>query len=189
MLTDTIRTMIDELEIEPHLGTTSADETAAMVAEMYAEVFGGIHEDPAALFERDRYPASERERGQLVMLSSVTFHSMCEHHFLPFFGTVDLAYVTGEHIIGLGNLTQLVKTLMRRPQLQERFTDQIAQHIVEGLSPLGVAVHVRGRHFCEAMRGTREHSQVFKTWHISGMLNSEAAYREAFMAGIGTTAL
>lgn len=78
---------------------------------------------------------------------------MCEHHFLPFYGCVDISYVPNQHIIGLGKLTRLIKTVAQKPQLQEKLPRELATSLQQTLNPRGVAVHITAKHLCEAMRG------------------------------------
>ena len=183
-LAATVRQLIDLLGVEPYL--ESAQRTASRVADMYREVFSGTATDAASLLA-PLIPLSAQQR-QLVALSSVRFFSMCEHHFLPFYGCVDLGYVAGQHIIGIGRLTRLVQALARRPQLQEKLTEQIVRHIESALKPEGVAVHVVARHLCEAMRGAREENQVLHTYSFRGVLETDVAYRSAFLESISKSA-
>lgn len=181
-----IQKMILNLDLQAHI--TSIDGTSVKVGEMYREVFSGVHTDTTHILSKT-IPASVGQKQQLIVLSSISLVSMCEHHFLPFVGYVDLCYVVNEKIIGLGHLTRLVKTLMRRPQLQEKLTDQIAQHLTDGLAPLGVGVHVVARHFCEMMRGLREESQIFSTFRFTGELEKHPMYHHSFTQTIENTLL
>lgn len=96
----------------------------------------------------------------LLVLRDIPFHSLCAHHLLPFFGTATLAYLPDGRICGLGGLARLVDALARRPQLQERLAAQIANEILAGLQPRGVAVRLRARHMCMEMRGARSRADV-----------------------------
>lgn len=89
-----------------------------------------------------------------VQIREIPFYSLCAHHLLPFFGTVSVAYRPGARLAGLGSVPRLVEHLSRRPQLQERLTEQIADALVDSLDPVGVVVHCRARHLCVEMRGT-----------------------------------
>ena len=182
-LLGTIRKLTSLIGVNAYL--TSPDESAVWMADMYEEVFAGTRIDAdTILAPLMPLTAAEQRVPQLVMLSSITMTSMCEHHFVPFYGFVDVAYLPGEHIVGIGQFTQLVRTLMRRPQLQERLTHQIAEHIQVALQPKGLAVHVIARHFCEAMRGNNEANQIFNTYIFEGELAQDGPHRSAFLESI-----
>ncbi len=181
-LTAAVCRVIEILGIEAYLA--SSEETSARVASMYRDVFSGTTNNASEILAPPILVKEEQKHPQLVMLSSVHFFSMCQHHFLPFYGFVDIGYVTGDYIIGLGKITRLVETLTRRPQLQESLTNEIAFYIEQALQPMGIAVHVIARHLCEAMRGTRENNQILRTFRYQGILETEYTYRNAFLASI-----
>ena len=126
-------------------------ETPERVAELYAEIFSGIGADPVDEL------ADSLEEGHtgLVMLRDIPFHSMCEHHLLPFSGVAHVAYLPDKRIVGLGKLARVVQACARRPQLQERLTTDIAETLERGLQPRAVAVVVEASHLCVAMRGVK----------------------------------
>ncbi|MBK9745826.1 MAG: GTP cyclohydrolase I [Chloroflexi bacterium] len=185
-LNSSIRATIAALNLDQYL--SSVDYTASCIAETYQEVFSGTQIDPRSIL-KVTIPATSVQEGQLIVLSSISLVSVCEHHFLPFFGYVDLCYVVNTSIIGLGQLTELVKALMRRPQLQEKITDELAFYINEALQPKGIGIHVVARHFCELMRGTREENQVFSTYRYVGALENNQMYRDSFMKSVEHTLL
>ncbi|RMG62859.1 MAG: GTP cyclohydrolase I FolE, partial [Calditrichaeota bacterium] len=101
----------------------------------------------------------------------LSFYSLCEHHLLPFFGTVDLLYVPRNgQVAGFSSLAKVVETLARRPQIQERLTQQIAQAIYQALAPEGVLVQVQAQHLCLSMRGERKHGARVATRTVLGQL-------------------
>jgi len=111
-----------------------------------------------------------------VQIREIPFYSLCAHHLLPFFGTVSVAYRPGARLAGLGAVPRLVEHFARRPQLQERLTDQIADALVEALDPVGVVVHCRARHLCVEMRGAPnpvEVRTVARRGHTDDMLRTE----------------
>lgn len=111
-----------------------------------------------------------------VQIREIPFYSLCAHHLLPFFGTVSIAYRPGPRLAGLGAVPRLVEHFARRPQLQERLTDQIADALVEALDPVGVVVHCRARHLCVEMRGAPnpvEVRTVARRGHTDDMLRTE----------------
>jgi len=146
------------------LGLSEATEpelaaTPARVADLYAEVFAGL--DPAQapdLATFDHVGGSDAE--QLVAVRDLPFYSLCVHHFVPFFGRAHIAYLPGEKIIGISGTARLLDHYARRPQLQERITTQIADHLERLLKPRGVAVALEARHLCMEMRGIRKPGRV-----------------------------
>ncbi len=143
-------------------------ETPDRVARSYAEVFGGLQEDPRRHLEK----TFDVDTDELVLVKDIEFYSMCEHHLLPFFGRVHVAYLpAGGKITGLSKLARCVDGYARRPQVQERLTGQIADAIQSVLEPGGVAVVVEAEHLCMAMRGVRKDSAVTVTSAFRGVLS------------------
>lgn len=175
-----ISELISSLQLEPFLD--SHEYTASRVAGMYREVFAGRDVDVAALLHPliPLEPA-QQAHPQLVTMATLRFHSMCQHHFLPFFGAVTISYVPHAHVIGIGKIVSLVQMLARRPQLQEYFAQQIADALENALRPRGLAVHVVARHMCEAMRGTREDSMIFHSHVYRGVLATDTGLQQAFL--------
>lgn len=131
-------------------------ETPARVADLYEEVFAGL--DPANEPDLATFP-SEGEGG-LVIVRDLPFHALCIHHLVPFFGRVHVAYLPGKRIVGISGPARLADFYSRRPQLQERMTEQIATHMERLLAPRGVAVAIEARHLCMEMRGIRRRGRV-----------------------------
>ena len=96
----------------------------------------------------------------MVLLRDLPFHSLCAHHLLPFFGTVRVAYVPAEHIVGLGGIPRTLKHLAERPQLQERLADQLVTHLFDSIRPVGLGVRIIARQLCMEMRGARSPGSV-----------------------------
>lgn len=135
-------------------------QTPGRMAELYAEFFAGVSEDPAVHLERtisvSRGPAPDTLPSGAVLLRDIRFRSVCEHHLLPFAGVAHLAYLPGERVVGLGALVKVVETLATRPQVQERLGEQIADAIAEHLDTRGVLVVLDASHGCVTMRGGRQ---------------------------------
>ncbi|MFE6735347.1 GTP cyclohydrolase I [Microbacterium sp. NPDC057650] len=135
-------------------------QTPARMAELYAEYFSGVHEDPAAPLAHTisvtRGPAPETLPSGAVLLRGIRFRSVCEHHLLPFAGHAHIAYLPGEQVVGLGALVKVVEILSARPQVQERLGEQIADTIAEHLDARGVLVVMDATHGCVTMRGGRQ---------------------------------
>ena len=119
---------------------------------------------------------------QLVVLRGVPFASLCEHHALPFLGTVDVGYLPTERMVGLSKLARVVELFARRPQVQERMTQQIADWLQETLHPAGVGVLVRAEHFCMRLRGVQVTGTSTITSALHGRLLDDSAARDEFLA-------
>jgi len=157
--------------------------TPRRVAEMYAEIVGGLHEDPAAHLEV-QFEASHDE---MVMVKDIPLFSICEHHLVPFIGRAHVAYIPGDEgrITGLSKLARLVDGFARRPQVQERLTSQIADTMEATLLPRGVFVVVEAEHLCMSMRGVRKPGSVTITSAVRGLFKSSVATRAEAMSLIG----
>jgi GTP cyclohydrolase I len=132
-------------------------QTPARVADLYAEIFSGL--DPSSEPEIATFPHAGGG-DQIVIVRDLPFHSLCVHHFVPFFGHARVAYLPGERIMGISGAARLLDFYARRPQLQERLTVQIADHLERLLAPRGLAVVIEARHLCMEMRGVRKPGNV-----------------------------
>jgi GTP cyclohydrolase I len=153
-------------------------ETPRRIAEMYEELFAGLHQDPREVLSTS-FQESHRE---MVILKNIPFYSLCEHHFLPFHGRAHVGYVPEGRIVGASKIARAVDILARRPQLQERLTGQIADAIMEGLSPDGVAVVIEAEHLCMTMRGVQKPGTTLVTSAIRGGFRRRAVTRAEFLA-------
>jgi GTP cyclohydrolase I len=117
----------------------------------------------------------------MVLVRDVELFSLCEHHLLPFFGRVHVAYVPAGRILGLSKVARIVEVFARRLQVQERLTDQIADAIMEVLQPRGVGVVLEARHLCMMMRGVEKQNSTTVTSALRGVFREEAATREEFL--------
>ncbi|WP_382310212.1 GTP cyclohydrolase I [Herbiconiux sp. UC225_62] len=164
-------------------------DTPRRVADLYAELFGGVGDDPAdALSSVFAAPVAEQAAAgqgsvadagdQPVLIRDITFRSVCEHHLLPFEGIVHVAYVPGDRIAGLGSIVSVVESACSRPQLQERLTDDIADAIERGLEARGVLVVVDAKHACVSARGPRQTRSTTLTLAARGALAEPAARAE-----------
>lgn len=158
-------------------------DTPARVARMYAEVCGGLHEDP----RRHLRTTFDADHDEMIMVRDIAFHSLCEHHLVPFFGRAHVAYIPNEEgrITGLSKLARLTLGYARRPQVQERLTTQIAEGIEEVLAPEGVLVVVEAEHLCMAMRGVRSPGATTVTSAVRGLFRTDVAARAEAMGLIG----
>ena len=156
--------------------------TPARVAEAYDEFFAGLGRDPVAHL-RDSVPVGP-ETGELVLLRGIAFRSVCEHHLLPFTGTVHIAYLPGDRVVGLGRLPAVVETVASRPQMQERLTEEIADALQQGLDPRGVLVVLDAVHGCVTARGSRQTGSSTVTLATRGAFE-DPVRRAEVMALIG----
>jgi GTP cyclohydrolase I len=152
--------------------------TPERVAEMYAEIFGGLREDPAALLAG----GFDEEHEEMVVLRDIRLQSICEHHLLPFIGTAHVGYIPRGRVVGIDKLARAVDILARRPQVQERLTKQIADLINDALKPRGVAVVVAAEHLCMSMRGLRTPGSRVVTSANRGAFRTSEATRLEFFA-------
>lgn len=152
-------------------------ETPARVARMYAELFAGLHEDPRPhlrKFFSEKYD-------EIVLVKDISFNSMCEHHMLPFMGKAHIAYMPDGRVIGLSKLARVVEVVARRPQVQERMTETIADLLVEELQAKGVAVVIEATHTCMTIRGIRKPGSVCVTSAMRGTFRSHLSSRTEVM--------
>jgi len=152
--------------------------TPRRVAEMYEEVFAGLSQDPRPLLQ----VGFEEEHHEMVILRDIPFHSMCEHHLLPFYGVAHIGYIPKGRVVGISKIARVVEVLARRPQLQERLTSQIADVIDEVLVPSGVGVVLEATHLCMIMRGVKKPGSLVVTSANRGIFRTRLATREEFIA-------
>jgi GTP cyclohydrolase I len=158
----------------------SIKDTPQRVAEMYAELFSGLGVDPKAELAVDFEEGYE----EMVILRDIPFYSMCEHHLLPFYGMAHVGYIPslGGRVVGVSKLARVVEICARRPQLQERMTQQIADAIFEALQPEGVAVVIQAEHLCMVMRGIKKPGTTVITSSVRGTFRSKVATRSEFLS-------
>jgi GTP cyclohydrolase I len=174
-IADHFRRIIEVLGLD--LTDPNLVETPERVAKMYFELFQGLSEgaEPKVTF----FPNEERYTA-MVMEKDIPFYSLCSHHFVPFYGHVHVAYIPNESIVGLSKMARIVEFYARRPQLQERLTEQIAGFMAEKLDPQGVMVVVEARHLCVEMRGVKKPGALTVTSAIRGIFNTQSV-REEFL--------
>jgi GTP cyclohydrolase I len=150
-------------------------ETPRRVAEMYAEVCGGLHEDPIS--EIKVIPAETHD--EIVMVKDIPIASICEHHLLPFTGVAHIAYIPKDgRIVGLSKLARIADIYSRRPQVQERLTTQIAELLYQGdLQPKGVMVVIEAIHLCMTMRGVKKAGATTITSAVRGVFRKDERTR------------
>ncbi|MCT1999082.1 GTP cyclohydrolase I FolE [Brachybacterium muris] len=151
-------------------------DTPARVARMYAEVFEGLEQDASQPLST----TFDIDHQELVLVRDIRFHSMCEHHLLPFFGVAHVGYIPGAGTVtGLSKLARLVHVYARRPQVQERITSQIADALMDQLGAAGAIVVIEAEHMCMSMRGVRAEGARTVTSAVRGILRDSATRAEA----------
>jgi GTP cyclohydrolase I len=153
-------------------------KTPRRVARAWLELTRGYHEDPIAIL---RSALFKENYHNMEVVKNIEFYSLCEHHLLPFFGKVHIAYVPNGEITGLSKLSRIVDTFSHRLQVQERMTREIVHAIEEALSPLGVMVVVEARHLCVQMRGVSKQGAETMTMHYVGVFE-KAEVRQEFLS-------
>ena len=152
-------------------------ETPARVARMYAELFSGLHEDPRIHLQK----FFTEQYDEIVLVRDISFNSMCEHHMLPFMGHAHIGYAPKGRVVGLSKLARVVEAVSRRPQVQERMTEEIANLLVEELEAKGVAVVVEATHTCMTIRGIRKPGSLCVTSAMKGIFRSNLSSRSEVM--------
>lgn len=154
--------------------------TPKRIANMYEEIFSGINENPG---EHLQIFFQEEKHEELVLVKDIPFYSMCEHHFVPFFGKVHVGYLPKDgKLTGLSKLARVVETVAKRPQLQERITTTVAETIMKELEPYGVIVVVEAEHMCMTMRGVKKPGSKTVTSAVRGLFNRDAKARSEAIA-------
>ena len=154
-------------------------DTPARVARMYAEISGGLREDP----KEHLLKVFDVDHDEMIMVRDIPIYSMCEHHLLPFFGIGHVAYIPqpGGKITGLSKIARMVDGYARRPQVQERLTRQMADAVRDTLAPVGVLAVVEAEHMCMSMRGVRKPGSSTVTSAVHGIFRDSAATRAEAM--------
>ncbi|MCA3004276.1 MAG: GTP cyclohydrolase I FolE [Planctomycetaceae bacterium] len=149
-------------------------DTPRRVAKAYSQIFGGLREDASQHLGR----VFREETDDLVMCRNIEFYTVCEHHLLPFYGKAHIAYrPDGQQVVGLSKLARTVDVFARRPQVQERLTNQIADAIMQHLGPQGVMVIVEAEHLCMKMRGVGKQGSSMMTTAVRGCFREESLMR------------
>ena len=152
-------------------------DTPARVARMYAELFKGLHEDPRSHLKR----VFTEKYDEVVLVRDISFNSMCEHHLLPFMGNAHIGYIPRGKVLGLSKLARLIESVSKRPQVQERMTEEIAKLLESELEPKGVAVVVEATHTCMTIRGVRKPGSLCVTSAMKGLFRTNVSSRAEVM--------
>lgn len=154
--------------------------TPHRIAEMCEEIFSGLREDPSELLD---VGFDDEDHHEMVVVKDIPFHSMCEHHLLPFHGVAHVGYIPQGRILGVSKVARLVEMLARRPQVQERLTSQVADFLCEeGLNAQGAAVVIEAEHLCLTMRGVRKPGSKIVTSATRGIFRDDPRTRAEFFS-------
>lgn len=182
LLEKNVRSILEEIGEDPQ--REGLLDTPRRVAKMYKEVFEGVGVDPSVAltttFESEGYDG-------MVVVRDIDYYTFCEHHLIPFFGKAHIGYIPDNRIVGLSKFARLVELTAKRPQVQERMTDQIASAIHDVLSPEGVIVTVEGQHLCMCARGVKKPGTSTVTTVKRGSFKEDESLIREFERSIATT--
>ena len=170
-----VRGILENLDLD--LSDANLADTDIRVAKMYAEMFHGLREgnEPRVT----TFPNDGCYSG-MVMETQIPFYSMCSHHLVPFYGHAHIAYIPNDQIVGLSKLPRILEFYAKRPQLQERLTEQVVTYLEEKLTPQGAMVVIEARHLCVEMRGVKKPGALTVTSAIRGIFHKRPV-REEFL--------
>jgi len=170
-------------EVLEMLGEDPSREGLRLTPERYEKALrfltGGYEESLEQIVNGALFRA---ESDEMVIVKDIEFFSLCEHHLLPFYGRIHVAYLPKERVIGLSKIPRIVNMFARRLQLQERLTQQVAEAVENAIAPRGVAVMAEARHFCMMMRGVQKQHSGAITSTMLGAFRSNKATRDEFLA-------
>ncbi len=149
-------------------------ETPDRIARMCTEIFGGINQNAEHILEK----TFSVERDDLVIEKDITFYSVCEHHLVPFYGKVHVAYIPNKKVLGLSKIARVVELYSKKPQLQERLTDEIATAIIDGIEAKGVMIVIEAEHMCMTMRGIKKPGTKTVTTTYRGEFTNNVQLRQ-----------
>ncbi|MBV8077402.1 MAG: GTP cyclohydrolase I FolE [Planctomycetaceae bacterium] len=153
-------------------------ETPDRVARMYAEVFRGLHQDPRVHLQK----TFTQKYDEMVLIKDIHFESFCEHHLLPFTGKAHVAYIPNGTVIGLSKIPRVIDVLTKRPQMQERLTEELADLLMKELDAQGVAVVMEATHSCMTIRGVHKPDSSFVTSAMRGCFKERLATRSEVLS-------
>jgi GTP cyclohydrolase I len=175
-----IRQILEEIGEDPN--REGLKNTPKRIARMFEEIFSGYRQNIEEVINNAIFTADYDE---MIVVKDIDFYSMCEHHLLPFFGVVHVAYIPNGKVIGLSKIPRIVEMFSRRLQIQEKMTVEIAEAINKAINPLGVAVVVEAIHLCSVMRGVKKHRAKMITSAMLGVFKEDLRTRQEFLNNIG----
>jgi GTP cyclohydrolase IA len=179
---EAVRTMIRYVGEDVH--REGLEKTPLRVLKAYEFMFGGYKEDPQAILNAAMFQSSNDE---MVLVKDIEFYSTCEHHLLPIIGRAHVAYIPDGKVVGLSKIPRVVDVFARRMQIQEQLTEQIADALMEAVSPKGVAVVVQARHMCMEMRGVEKICSTTTSSALRGLFKRDEKTRNEFFSLINSS--
>jgi GTP cyclohydrolase I len=179
-MAELVRKMLIQLGEDPE--RDGLQRTPLRVAQAYAELTKGYHMDPREVLNDALFEVTYDE---MVIVKDIEMFSLCEHHMLPFFGKVHVAYIPRNKVVGLSKIARLVEMFSRRLQVQERLTNQIGATLQEAIDPIGVGVVIEARHLCMMMRGVEKQHSSAVTSSMLGAFRENVQTREEFLSLVG----
>jgi GTP cyclohydrolase I len=158
-------------------------DTPARVRKSFEFIYGGYNEDPEAILKKALFTTSNDE---MVLVKDIEFYSTCEHHLLPIIGRVHVAYIPDGKVVGLSKIPRVVNVFARRMQIQEQLTEQIADAIMDTITPKGVAVVIQARHMCMEMRGVEKINSTTTSSALRGLFKRDEKTRAEFFSLINS---
>ena len=158
-------------------------ETPKRVKKAYEFIYGGYKENPKEILEKALFTSSNDE---MVLIKDIEFYSTCEHHLLPIIGRVHVAYIPDGKVVGLSKIPRVVNVFARRMQIQEQLTEQIADAIMDTITPKGVAVVIQARHMCMEMRGVEKINSTTTSSALRGLFKRDEKTRSEFFSLINS---
>ena len=171
-----VKSLLDEIGEDPE--REGLKKTPHRVAKAYEFLTQGYKKDIKKIFNGAIF---EEKYDETVIVKDIDFYSMCEHHLLPFFGKIHIAYIPNGKIVGLSKMPRIVDVYAQRVQVQERMTQEIADTLFQFLNPLGVAVVAEGYHMCMMMRGVQKQNSITTTSAMLGIFTEDARTRSEFL--------
>lgn len=173
-----IKNIILEINNDNNLISAEVIEnTPERIETFYKEIFSGLLLNPYDFLKRT-FPIQNND---LIIEKNISFHSMCEHHFLPFFGKISVGYIPNNKIVGFGDIIKVIEAYCKRPQLQERLCDEIAETIYKGLECQGVYILMEAEHMCMTMRGVKSIGTKVTTTSSKGIFNTNNSLKTEFL--------
>ena len=165
-------------ELDSYVDKAGTKDTPFRVAKMYDELLSGYTTNINKVLNNALFDVQYDE---MVVVKNIDFYSLCEHHMIPFYGTVSVGYLPKDKVIGLSKIPRLVDMFSKRLQVQERMTQEIAHAINDSISPKGVGVVVEGKHLCASMRGVKKPNVMMSTSALLGVIKEDHSSREEFL--------
>jgi len=156
-------------------------ETPKRMAAMYCEIFGGMEVDPRQHLKTFEAP----DYDEIVLVRDIPFNSICEHHLMPFFGKAHIGYMPNGKVLGISKMARIVEAFSHRPQIQEQLTTQVANLLMEGLAPKGVAVVMEATHTCMTIRGVKKPGSSVVTSAMLGTFRKNLSSRQEVLSLMG----